>query len=86
MLKKHNLEIFDHKFNKTNGGSSQYYICHKNSNFQIDLRSIPCFNKISDLLENPNKLEHYQKKFSDKTILIIMQMKIQLRVVLVCSM
>ncbi len=27
-----------------------------------------CFNKISDLLENPNKLEHYQKIFSEKTI------------------
>ncbi len=27
-----------------------------------------CFNKIRDLLENPNKLEHYQKKFSEKTI------------------
>ena len=27
-----------------------------------------CFNIISDLLENPNKLEHYQKIFSEKTI------------------
>ena len=57
MLKKHNLEIFDHKFNKTNGGSSQYYICHKNSNFQIDLKRI---NKIRNL-------EKKAKLFSVKT-------------------
>ncbi len=40
MLKKHNLEVFDHKFNNINGGSSQYFICHKNSKFEINKKRI----------------------------------------------
>ncbi len=33
MVKKHNLRVFDHKFNDINGGSSQYFICHKNAKY-----------------------------------------------------
>jgi len=33
MVKKHHLRVFDHKFNDINGGSSQYFICHKNAKF-----------------------------------------------------
>ena len=64
MLKKHNLEIFNHKFNKTNGGSSQYYICHKNSNFKINVKRI---NKIRNL-EKKAKLYSVNtfKKFYEK--------------------
>jgi 2-polyprenyl-3-methyl-5-hydroxy-6-metoxy-1,4-benzoquinol methylase len=34
MVKKHNLRVFDHKFNNINGGSSQYYICHNNAKYK----------------------------------------------------
>jgi 2-polyprenyl-3-methyl-5-hydroxy-6-metoxy-1,4-benzoquinol methylase len=34
MVKKHNLKVFDHKFNNINGGSSQYYICHRNAKYK----------------------------------------------------
>ena len=30
MLNQNGLKLFDHKFNKVNGGSSQYFICHQN--------------------------------------------------------
>ena len=51
MLKKHDLEIFDHKFNEINGGSSQYFICHKNSKFKPNLNRI---NKIRNLEKKAN--------------------------------
>ena len=35
MVKKHNLRVFDHKFNNINGGSSQYYICHEDSKYKL---------------------------------------------------
>ena len=40
MIKKHNLEVFNHKFNDINGGSSQYFICHKNSKFKVNKKRI----------------------------------------------
>ena len=33
MVKKLNLRVFDHRFNSVNGGSSQYFICHKDAKF-----------------------------------------------------
>ena len=40
LLKKVGLRIFDHYYNDTNGGSSSYYICHKNAKFQTS-KKIP---------------------------------------------
>ena len=34
MANKNNLRVFDHKFNNINGGSSQYYICHKSAKYK----------------------------------------------------
>jgi hypothetical protein len=31
MIEKNGMRVFDHKFNDINGGSSQYFICHKNA-------------------------------------------------------
>ena len=29
MLENNELKIFDHEYNESNGGSSRFYICHK---------------------------------------------------------
>lgn len=66
MLAKHKLKIFDHKFNKINGGSSQYYICHKNSKFKTNLKRI---NKVRNLekkskLSNVTTFKNFYKKIN----------------------
>ena len=40
MIKKNNLKVFDIKTNKINGGSTRFYICHKNSNYIINRKKI----------------------------------------------
>ena len=45
MLNQNGLKLFDHKFNKVNGGSSQYFICHQNSN----IKQIKILIKLSNL-------------------------------------
>ena len=67
MLKMHDLEVFDHKFNDINGGSSQYFICHKNSKFKINTKRI---NKIKSLekkikLSNISTYKKFYKKIVD---------------------
>lgn len=43
LMKKHNLRVFDHYYNKINGGSSAYFICHRNSYYKSHTSKI---NKI----------------------------------------
>ena len=67
MLKMHDLEVFDHKFNDINGGSSQYFICHKNSKFKINTKKI---NKIKSLekemkLYSVSTYKKFYKKIND---------------------
>lgn len=67
MLSKHKLKIFDHKFNKINGGSSQYYICHNNSKFKTNLKRI---NKIKNLekegkLSSVTTFKNFYKKINE---------------------
>lgn len=64
MAKNNKLRVFNHKFNEVNGGSSQYFICHEDSNIK---------NKKTNLdkvlrLEKKIKLEDKQtfKKFITK--------------------
>jgi SAM-dependent methyltransferase len=68
MLNQNGLKLFDHKFNKINGGSSQYYICHQNSSFKVNERNI---NKAIKLEKNYGleKIITY-KKFYSRVILI----------------
>ena len=64
MLEKNNLKIFDHEYNESNGGSSRFYICHK-ENYKhkitiglkkaIDLESKSKINNI-------NTLKKFEKK------------------------
>lgn len=68
MAKNHNLEVFDHKFNDINGGSSQYFICHKNSKFKVNKKRI---HKIM-ILEKKLRLTEVSayKKFHKKILII----------------
>ncbi len=51
LLEKNKLKIFDHEYNESNGGSSRYYITHKeNKEIFINLKNI-------------NKALNYEKKF-----------------------
>ena len=40
MAKKNNLRVFDVKYNNINGGSTQYFICKKNSKFKKNSKNI----------------------------------------------
>jgi len=80
ILSKYELEICDHKYNDVNGGSSQYYIVHKNSKFKIRKSKI---QKILNL-EKKNKLEEsltyrkfYRKIFDIKINLLLILKKIK---------
>ncbi len=77
MLKKHDLEIFDHKYNDINGGSSQYFICHKNSKFKPNLKRI---NKIRNL-EKEVELSSVKtfKKFYKKIINIKKKLNLEIK-------
>ena len=35
MMKNNGLKVFNHEYNKINGGSSRYYICHSKTNFKV---------------------------------------------------
>ncbi len=49
MIKNNNLQVFDISTNKINGGSTRFYICHKNSDFKIKK------NKINLIIKKENK-------------------------------
>ncbi len=49
MIKNNNLRVFDISTNKINGGSTRFYICHKNSDFKIKK------NKINLIIKKENK-------------------------------
>ena len=41
LMEKNNLKIFDHEYNESNGGSSRYYITHKdNKEIKVNINSI----------------------------------------------
>ncbi len=62
MLKQNDLKLFDHKFNKINGGSSQYFICHKKSTIKINKKNI---NKALNFEKNIEleKVRTYKKYY-----------------------
>jgi len=55
LFRKNGLKIFDHEYLSINGGSSRYYITHKNSNLKINKR-------IKKIIKIENKFQIY--KFS----------------------
>ncbi len=68
ILSKYKLKIFKHSYNDINGGSSQYYIVHKESFKNSNT------NKINKIIENEKKYGLNQKKtfmkFYKKILLI----------------
>ena len=55
MAKKNNLRVFDLKRNNINGGSTQYFICKKNSIFKTNNKSINKILKIESKMRLANK-------------------------------
>ena len=68
MINKNNLKVFDIKRNKINGGSTRFYICHKNSNY-IENR-----NKINQIIKEETgfklSIKGTYTKFYKKILLI----------------
>ena len=68
-MKKHNLRVFDIKNNDINGGSSRYFICHRNAKFKMNKKKII---KILDESYNSNPLSlkfslaKYDDAYKDK--------------------
>ncbi len=62
LAKKNNLKIFDMIANDINGGSTQYYLCKKNSKYKINKKVIDSFLSKDKKLEL-NKAETYKKFF-----------------------
>jgi hypothetical protein len=56
LLLKFELRIFDHRYNDVNGGSSQYYIVHKNSKYKSN------FKKIKKIIKSEKNYGLDQKK------------------------
>ena len=55
LIKKNNLKIFDHEYLQVNGGSSRYYITHKEANFKTkrklyNIKNIEIKNKVNHFL------------------------------------
>lgn len=85
LLKKQGLRIFDHYYNDTNGGSSSYYICHKNAKFQTS-KKIPKV-LIDEKRFKINSLETYNKfkeridEIKKNLINLLRKLKIQKKVI-----
>ena len=66
---KNNLRVFDIKFNSINGGSTQYFLCKKNSKFKTNQVSI------SRILKNEKKIKLESKETYDKFFFQIKKIK-----------
>ena len=58
MIKKNGLKVFNHEFNDINGGSSRYYIAHKNSKYKVQ-------DSITKVLNKEDKIGLHSKKTFD---------------------
>ena len=66
MMNNNGFKVFNHEFNNINGGSSRYYISHKNSKYKI-------LKSVKNILAKEKKLGLHHKKTFDiffKKILI----------------
>ena len=60
MAKKNKLRVFNHKFNDVNGGSSQYYICHENSNIKNQNKNLQKVLNLEDKYRLKNKDTYFK--------------------------
>ena len=64
-MKKHNLRVFDIKNNDINGGSSRYFICHRNAKFKMNKKIIKILRQEKKLkLEDKNSYLNFYKKIN----------------------
>ena len=83
MVKKHNLRVFDHKFNNINGGSSQYFVCHKDSKYKtketvkriLEIEKKFQIEKIATYKIFFKKIQDIKKKLLDKITIILKNKK-----------
>tara|TARA_A100000164_G_scaffold327144_1_gene313278 strand:+ start:1622 stop:2842 length:1221 start_codon:yes stop_codon:yes gene_type:complete len=63
MMKKNRLRVFKHEFNDINGGSSRYYICHKDSKYKDtkSLKKIILKEKKSKIAQNVTLKKFFSK-------------------------
>ena len=60
MAKKNKMRVFNHKFNDVNGGSSQYYICHENSNIKNQNKNLQKVLNLEDKYRLKNKDTYFK--------------------------
>ena len=58
MMNNNGFKVFNHEFNNINGGSSRYYISHKNSKYKI-------LKSVKNILAKEKKLGLHHKKTFD---------------------
>ena len=85
LLKKVGLRIFDHYYNDTNGGSSSYYICHKNAKFQTS-KKIPkvLIDEKRIKISSPETYNKFKKRIDEikkNLINMLRKLKIQKKVI-----
>ncbi len=75
LLKNHNLRIFDHNYNDINGGSSAYFICHKEAKFKTNYKKLNLIlnkekkfgiEKISTYKKFKKRIDLMKKQLSQK--------------------
>ena len=66
LMKKNQLKVFDIKNNDINGGSSRYFICHKNAKYKINKKKIAKILRQEEKLklEDKNSYLKYYKKIN----------------------
>ena len=66
LMKKNQLRVFDIKNNDINGGSSRYFICHKNAKYKINKKKIAKILRQEEKLklEDKNSYLKYYKKIN----------------------
>ena len=72
MIKNAGLKTFHHEYNDINGGSSRYYVCHKNANYVVK-------NSIKTVLLKEKKIGLHSKKIFTNFFNEILNQRIKLK-------
>ena len=72
MIRNTGLKVFHHEYNDINGGSSRYYICHKNANYKTK-------SSIKKVLINEKKIGLHSKKIFKNFFKDILNQRIKLK-------
>ncbi len=72
MIRNNGLKVFHHEYNDINGGSSRYYICHKNADYKIK-------NSIKKVLHSEKKVGLHSKKIFENFFKDILNQRVKLQ-------